>query len=153
MSNRANSRNIGVSYKRLFHGRVRQVEPLLQKVNAQHRFHSKRWTPTFGTTRRRVWRNQAHKLSPRHDQVHLVEELALARSLGLAFKSSGAQAHLLHAVTVSHSGLHAEVLQTIPSNPIRNISVIYRPFTPIRSPPYEGAVRENTGWGIQVAFP
>ncbi|MGE0111680.1 hypothetical protein, partial [Aquabacterium sp.] len=40
-------------------------------------------------------------------------ELALARSLGLAFKSSGAQAHLLHAVTVSHSGLHAEVLQTI----------------------------------------
>jgi hypothetical protein len=100
--------------QRLFHGRVRQVEPLLQKVDAQHCFHRKRWTPTFGTTRRRVWRNQAHKLSPRHDQVHLVEELALARSLGLAFKSSGAQAHLLHADTVSHSGLHAEVFADHP---------------------------------------
>ncbi|MFY9459292.1 MAG: hypothetical protein WAP57_05990, partial [Aquabacterium commune] len=50
------------------------------------------------------------------------EELTLARPLGLAFKSSGAQAHLLHADTVSHSGLHAKVLQTFPKQARRKFA-------------------------------
>ena len=97
-----------------FHRRVRQVEPLLQEVNAQHRFDRKRRATAFGTGGRCVRRNQCHQLGPRHHQVHLVEELALARALGLALVSALAQAHLLHVGNVSHHAGGGRVVQTFP---------------------------------------
>ena len=60
-------------------------------------------------------RDQRHQLGPGHHQVHLVQELALARPLGLALESAFAQAQLLHAFTVSHRGSGAGVLQTFPN--------------------------------------
>ena len=82
--------------QRFFHGRVRQVEPLLQAVDAQHGLHREGRASAFGAARRCVRRNQRHQLGPRHHQVHLIKELTLARALGLALESSAVQAHLLH---------------------------------------------------------
>ncbi|HEY9096777.1 MAG TPA: hypothetical protein VIN35_13610, partial [Hydrogenophaga sp.] len=53
-------------------------------------------------------------------QVHLIQELALARPLGLALESALTHAHLLHAVNVSHRAKGAEVVQTFPSRPLKN---------------------------------
>ena len=47
--------------------------------------------------------------------VLLVQELALANSLGLALESAPTQAHLLHVVTVSHRAMAAGVLQNFPN--------------------------------------
>ena len=85
--------------ERFFHGRVRQIEPLLQEVNTQHRFHRKRRPASLGC--RRVRCNQCHQLGPRHDQFHLVEELALARPLARALEAGTGKAHLFHVPTVS----------------------------------------------------
>ena len=57
-------------------------------------------------------RDQRDQLSPGHHEVHLVEELALARPLGLALESALTQAQLLHDITVSHRAMGAEVVQT-----------------------------------------
>ena len=55
-----------------FHGRVRQVEPLLQEVSAQHRLQRKRWPTgaTFGVVRG----YEVNQLGPRNDAVHLVKK-------------------------------------------------------------------------------
>ena len=82
--------------QRFFHGGVGQVEPLLKEVNAQHGVHCKRRATAFGARLGGVRCNQRHQLGPRHHEVHLVEELALARPLGLALESALAQAHLFH---------------------------------------------------------
>jgi len=87
--------------QRFFHRRVRQVEPLLQEVDAQHGLDRKRRATAFGAGCGCVRRNQRHQFGPRHHQVHLVEELALARPLRLALVSALAQAHLFHAVNVA----------------------------------------------------
>src|SRR4051812_33806196 len=54
--------------QRLFHGRVRQVEPLLQKINPQHPLHSYRRTSIsrLGI----VWLNQPAQLAPRDNPFH-----------------------------------------------------------------------------------
>ena len=49
---------------------------------------------------RLVWLDQGNKLSPGHYVLHLLEELALARSLAAQLEST-ATAHLLHGCTVS----------------------------------------------------
>jgi hypothetical protein len=82
--------------ERLFHGRVRQVEPLLEEVNAQHGVHCKRRATSLCTGLRGMRRNQRYQFGPRHHEVHLFEELALACALGLALESGLAQAHLFH---------------------------------------------------------
>lgn len=80
----------------LFHRRVREVELLLQKVDAQEHRHRIRGASAIGARRRHVRRNQRLKLTPRHHTLHLVKEPALARAFGLAFESSTGKAHLLH---------------------------------------------------------
>ena len=67
--------------QRFFHGWVRQVEPLLKEVGAQHGSHSKRRSPALGATRQCVRGNQRHQLGPRHRQFHHVQELTLALGL------------------------------------------------------------------------
>lgn len=59
--------------------------------------------------------DEGHQLGPRHHEVHLVQEFALARPLGLTLESALAQAHLFHAFTVSHRPTGAGVVQTFPS--------------------------------------
>ena len=57
--------------QRLFHGRVAQTEPLLQKMKAQHSLHSKRWTCSHDP--RSTWSvrlKQAHQLCPRNNKIH-----------------------------------------------------------------------------------
>jgi len=79
--------------QRVFHRRVRQVEPLLHEVNAQHRLHWKRRSATaaFGHERR----NQRHQLRPRHYTFHVTEKLAAPRAFG---RVGQAQALLLHGM-------------------------------------------------------
>lgn len=55
--------------------------------------------------------DQRHQLGPRHHQVHLIEELALARPLRLALVTALAQAHLRHGGNVSHHARAAKVVQ------------------------------------------
>src|SRR5207247_5616518 len=58
--------------QRLFYRRVRQVEPLLQKVNPQHALYSHRWPPVprLGIMRR----HQRAQLAPRHHLLHLLQK-------------------------------------------------------------------------------
>ncbi len=77
-----------------FHGRVRQPEPLLQKVDSQHGGDCKRWASRLAS--RRVRLNQSYQRSPRHDQIHFIEKLTLARSLGDQLKSGRGKAFLFH---------------------------------------------------------
>ena len=65
--------------QRFFQRRVAQAEPLLHEVKAQHRLDRKgRAASSALRGKRRYQRNQ---VGPRYDAVHLVEKLALARSL------------------------------------------------------------------------
>ena len=58
--------------------------------------------------------NQGEQFGPRYHQVHLVKKVAFTRQRGLAFESTLAQAHVLHACNVSHPAGNAEVLQNLP---------------------------------------
>jgi hypothetical protein len=87
----------------------------MKKMDAKHRVNSERRAPAFGARDWGMLGNQRNQLDPRHHQIHLVEELALACPLGLAFESGIAEAHLLHVRTVSHLVADPEVLQTFPS--------------------------------------
>jgi hypothetical protein len=60
------------------HDQVRQVEPLLQEMNAQHRCQFKRRAPCLGSWC--VRRNERQQFRPRHHQVHLVEKHGFARA-------------------------------------------------------------------------
>src|SRR3546814_7362501 len=62
----------------LFHGQVRQAEPLLQKMNAQHGLVRKGRTPRARYRRGRC--DQRDEFAPRHHQHHLVQEHGLASS-------------------------------------------------------------------------
>lgn len=92
--------------------RVRQVEPLVKEVDAQHGLDRKRRATAFRSRGRCMRGNQRHQLGPRHNQVHLIEELALARPLRLALVPALAKAHLFHVVNVSHHIDNAGVVQT-----------------------------------------
>jgi hypothetical protein len=96
--------------QRFFHSWAREVEPLLQEVDIKYRLDGKRWASAFGARGRCMRRDHRYKLSPRHHQVHLIEELALAPPLGLALESALAQAHLLHAGNVPYAAAGAEIV-------------------------------------------
>jgi len=82
--------------QRLFHGRVTQAKPLLQKVDAQHGLYGKRRAPALVSRTRRKGCNQRHQLCPRNHPIHLVEKHALASALGHKLKSGGGEADLFH---------------------------------------------------------
>jgi len=82
----------------LFHRWIRQTEPLLQEVDAQHGLEGKARTAAFGArARRRKWLDQTHQFCPRHNQAHLIEKHTLARALGDKLESGGGKADLFHA--------------------------------------------------------
>jgi hypothetical protein len=65
----------------LFHRRIRQAEPLLQKVDAQHGLYCKGRAATFGARARRCERlYQTHQFSPRNNKANLIEKHTLARA-------------------------------------------------------------------------
>jgi hypothetical protein len=85
--------------QRFFHRRIGVTEELLQQVNAQHHFGGKRRASRLAC--RRMRRYQGQQLGPRNHQVHLIEELTLARALGDQLESGAGKAHLFHDSTVS----------------------------------------------------
>ena len=70
------------------------MEELLQQVNAQHHFGGKRRAPRLAC--RRMRRYQGQQLGPWNHQIHLIEELTLARAFGDQLESGARKAHLLH---------------------------------------------------------
>ncbi len=81
----------------LFHRRVRQIEPLLQAVNAQQRLHRKRRACALGAGLRGVGLDDGDQLSPGHDAVHLLKKDATARGLAAALeRGNTGEAELLH---------------------------------------------------------
>jgi hypothetical protein len=76
----------------LFHGQIAQAEPLLHAVNAQLGLRGK-GRPTC-LARRGVRLDQAQEFSPRHHQIHLIEQVAPA--LGDQLTNSLGQACLSH---------------------------------------------------------
>src|SRR5437870_10642939 len=72
--------------QRLFHPRVRQVEPLLQKVNPQHALYSHRRPPLprLGIMRR----HQRAQLAPRHHLLHLLQKYGSPRLPRVPLKAS-----------------------------------------------------------------
>jgi hypothetical protein len=77
--------------QRLFHRRVTQRKPLLHEVDAQHRQHRKRRAARLALTA--VGCHHRHQVIPRHDAIHLRQELPLARALGAQVQ---AKVSLLH---------------------------------------------------------
>ena len=62
-------------------------------MNAQHGLNGKGGSASC--LGRAVWLNKRHQIAPRHHQLHLIQELTLARAFGLLLETS-TQAHLLH---------------------------------------------------------
>jgi len=73
--------------------RVRQVEPVLKKIDAQHPLQSDRWAAItgFGIT----GHNHCAKLVPRNHLVHLRQKLLAARRLAVALKITCGEGLLL----------------------------------------------------------
>ena len=73
---------------------VRQVEPVLQEVDAQHPLQPHRWATV--TRLGIIGLNQCTKLIPRNHLVHLGQKLLPARRLAVALKIPGGECLLSH---------------------------------------------------------
>ena len=102
------------------HGRVAQVPPQLQAVDAQHRVS----TANGGRPPRAWWAPRArlyqcHHRRPRHHPVHLFKEDLLAGLLGQGIEPQHLLLLLRHARHLACGSLHAPVsggvLQTVPN--------------------------------------
>jgi len=80
--------------KRVFHRRVRKIEPLLQKINPQHLLQAQRWSSiaSFGI----VLANNFQQLGPWHYLIHLFEKLFAPRLFLLASKCKRGKCRLTH---------------------------------------------------------
>jgi len=94
----------------LLHGRIAQVPPQLQAVDAQHGLDGERRSTAqrlVGASS--VWLDQRDQLRPRHNLVHLIEEDFLAGLLGQRVQ---AKRHLIHASNRPTPSSHATVGMT-----------------------------------------
>ena len=93
--------------ERLLHRRVRQAEPLLEKVNAQHRLQRKRRAARapLGVERR----NQRGQRSLGNDALHLLQEFALACFLKAQIEVQGGLFHGLHFLRLDLQHSHRRV--------------------------------------------
>ena len=80
---------------------VRQREPLLHKVNPQHRAQRKR--RSAGAAFWVVGGNEFHQSSPRNHFLHLLQEFAFARLFGVEVE---VQRGLFHGLYFLKRGLH-----------------------------------------------
>jgi hypothetical protein len=74
----------------------------LHEMDAKHCGNRERRTARFACWRKGL--DQASQLSPRHNKIHLVKKLTLARSLGDKFKSGGGEGGLFHLDITFESG-------------------------------------------------
>ena len=84
-----------------FHRQIRQGEPLLHAVNAQHSFQGKGWAAVlaFGVIRR----NDFNQCSPGNHPIHLGQQFLLAGLLGTQVQVKAALLHACeHAMTELH---------------------------------------------------
>src|SRR5208283_4434796 len=99
-----------------FQPRVRQVEPLLQKVHAQHPLQPYRGPPVAGLGIVRL--DQRTQLAPRHHLLHLFQKQRALGLLGVPLKASHhRQCPLFHAganLTYTPCG-KGELNQSLPS--------------------------------------
>jgi hypothetical protein len=108
--------------QRFLYRRVRQVEPQLETVNAQHPLKAHRRPPT-NTARLRVIRlNHRHQVHPRHHRIHLSQKFVAPRRLAKLFEVVGRERLLFHdsypshtaAGTVDHRNQNARGFADIP---------------------------------------
>src|SRR5262245_41744253 len=113
--------------ERLFYCRIRQIEPLLQKIDAQHPLDPDR---RAAIARLRIERlDQRAQRRPWHHAFHLFEKRRPPRRLGVALKPHSRQRQLLHcpppavpqstppriiSQTSKHSLCRASPIQTVP---------------------------------------
>jgi len=83
--------------ERLFHCRVRQVEPLLQKIEPQHPLDPDRRAAIARLGIKR--RDQPAQRRPWHNALHLGQKRRPPRQLSVAFKPHRRQGQLLHPPT------------------------------------------------------
>src|SRR6516164_4615138 len=89
--------------ERLFHRRVRQVEPLLQKIDAQHPFDPNRRAAIAGLGIERL--DQSAQPRPRNHSLHLSQKYRPPRRLAVTFKPHPRQRQLLHCPNL-HATTH-----------------------------------------------
>src|SRR5438105_7052168 len=83
--------------ERLFHRRVRQIEPLLQEIDPQHPLDPDR---RAAIARLGIeWLDQRAQRRPRHNALHLGKKRCPPRRLGVALKPHRRQRQLLHPPT------------------------------------------------------
>ena len=76
------------------HRGVGEVEPVLQKVDAQHALKPYRWTPV---SRLRIkGLNQGTQSSPRHDSIHIGQKHRASRRLAVEIKAACREGRLFH---------------------------------------------------------
>ena len=86
--------------QRLFDRRVRQIEPMLQEIDAQHPLDPDR---RAAIARLRIERlDQPAQRRPRNHALHLGKKHCPPRRLGVAVESRGRQRQLLHPPTHAH---------------------------------------------------
>ena len=88
------------SIDRLFLRRVRQVEPLLKKVDPQHPLHPDRWAVIAGLGI--IGLDQHAQRRPRHHPLHLGEKCRPPRRPAIALKPRRRHAQLPHPPTLVH---------------------------------------------------
>src|SRR5438876_595234 len=107
--------------QRLFHCRVRQVEPLLQKINPQHPLHSYRRTSIsrLGI----VWLNQRAQLAPRDHPFHFFQKYLSSRLFCVPLKTIHRRQSPLLFIRQSHlaqltlySCGKGDLIQSLPSS-------------------------------------
>ena len=80
--------------QRLFHRRIRQIEPVLQAVDSNHPLKLDGRAPV---ARLRIHReHQGAELVPRNNAIHLRQKLRSPCRLRVAFESRSSQCHLFH---------------------------------------------------------
>ena len=90
--------------KCLLHRRVRQIEPLLQEIDAQHPLNPDR---RAAVARLRIERlDQRAQRRPRHNALHLGKKCSPPRRFGVALKPHCRQRQLLHPPTQSSAPIH-----------------------------------------------
>jgi hypothetical protein len=86
--------------ERLFHRRVRQVEPLLQEIDAQHPLDTDRRAAIAGLRITRLY--QPAQRRSRNHALHLGQKRHPPRRLGIALKPHRCQRQLLHLPQPMH---------------------------------------------------
>src|SRR5437660_6948685 len=96
--------------ERLFHRRVRQIEPLLQEIDPQHPLDPDR---RAAIARLGIeWLDQRAQRRPRHNPLHLGKKRCPPRRLGVALKPHCRQRQLLHPPTQCSNPPHQTLYYT-----------------------------------------